>query len=220
MFADLERYKSLERDYLIASTVNQFSGLVYVPGLPYISFQDDLQTAGAVTINVDNATCTLQGANTYPAYFIPGYLAESGNLANKFSSIDLGTTTLIDLFSKEVLITHINANYWYPNNYPDASWGRPRQSPFQQSFCFHIGSSKTYAATGDYSQYTESGLFLLNMVEVYKLVPNTFNNNVNVRVTSSSMTYEPPNTNIPGGIQSLPKNTVINYVKRFPNRLI
>ncbi|MDB9372381.1 hypothetical protein [Nodularia sphaerocarpa] len=219
MFADLERYKSLERDYLIASTVNQFSGLVYVPDLTYLSFQDDLQAAGAVTINVDNATCTLQEGNSYPAYFIPGYLAEVGKLANNFTGIEVGATTFLDLFSKEVLVTHINANYWYPNNYPDASWGRLRQSPFQQSFCFHIGSSKTYAATGDYYQYTESGLFLLNMVEVYKLVTNTFNNNVNVRVTSSSMTYQ-PYTASGSGIQSLSKNTIINYVKRFTNTLI
>jgi hypothetical protein len=220
MFADLERYKSLERDYLIASTVNQFSGLVYVPDLNYLTLNDEIISATA-SIDINNATCTIdvrhQGFLTFPAYFIPGYLAEVGELAN---GVNLNVSSFFELFTTEVLITQISPSYWYPNNYPDASWGRLRQSPFQQSFCFHIGSSKTYAATTDYYQYNESGIFLLNMFEVYRELSTSFNNNTNVKVISSSMTYEPPNTNIPGGIQGLSKNTIINYVKRFPNRLI
>ncbi|MFO5468302.1 MAG: hypothetical protein ACLBM3_02375 [Dolichospermum sp.] len=88
MFADLERYKSLERDLSTSSIVNQFSGLVYVPAITYPSFQNTLQTAGAVTINVDNATCTIQGSATiYPAYFIPGYTTESASLAGNYNNV-------------------------------------------------------------------------------------------------------------------------------------
>jgi hypothetical protein len=219
MFADLERYKSLEKDFLLASIVNQFSGLVYVPAITYTSgFQNQLQTAGAVTINVDNATCVIQGSPTaYPAYFIPGYISDTASLAK--SSVNLTTASLFDLFDDEVLVTHINPEYWYPNNYPLASWNRPRQNPYNVSYFFHIGSSKTYAGTINYHQYSETGLFLLNLLEVYKFAPSTANNNVNVRVTSSSLTYQ-PYTASSGGIQSLPKNTIINYVKRFPDRLV
>ena len=168
MFADLERYKSLERDLTISSIVNQFSGLVYVPTITYTdTFKNQLQTAGAVTINVDNATCAIEGsATTYPAYFLPGYMSDTASLAN--SSINLTTGTIFDLFDAEVLVTHINPEYWYPNNYPAASWQRPRQNPYNVSYFFDVGSSKTYAGTTLYHQYDESGLFLLSILQVYK----------------------------------------------------
>jgi hypothetical protein len=221
MFADLERYKSLEKDWLLSSTVNQFSGLVYVPAITYTTnFQNSLGTAGAVTINVDNATCIIQGSPTvYSAYFIPGYMAETAAIANRFQSVNLGSTEFLDLFDKEVLITHINPQYWYPNNYPSTSWSRPRQNPYTASYFFHMGSSKTYVGTANYYQYSESGLFLLNLLEVYQPIPNMPNNNVDVRVTSSGLTYQ-PYTASSGVIQSLPKNIIINYVKRFPDRLV
>jgi hypothetical protein len=219
MFADLERYKSLERDLSIASIINQFSGLVYVPTITYPSFENTLQTAGAVTINVDNATCTIQGSATiYPAYFIPGYTTESASLAGNYNNV-ITSNSLFSLFDSEVLITQLSPTYWYPNTYPDASWGRLRQCPFLASYFFDLGSSKTYAGTLDYFQYDDSGLFLFNLLEVYQFVSGGINNNVNVRVTSANMTYQ-PYTDSSGGIQALSKNTIINYIKRFPNRII
>jgi hypothetical protein len=213
MFADLERYKSLEKDFLLASIVNQFSGLVYVPAMTYPGFQSTLQTAGEVTINVDNATC-----NGYPAYFIPGYTTESASLAGNYNNV-ITSNSLFSLFDSEVLITQLSPTYWYPNTYPDASWGRLRQCPFLASYFFDLGSSKTYAGTLDYFQYDESGLFLFNLLEVYQFVSGGINNNVNVRATSANMTYQ-PYTASSGGIQALSKNTIINYIKRFPNRII
>lgn len=222
MFADLERYKSLEKDLLLASILNQFSGLVYVPELSFLTNRTLLQTAGGVTINVDNATCVLDGnATVYAAYFIPGYIDSTANIINRFGTgIDVTspTTSLLELFDNEVLITHIDPKYWYPNTYPIASWGRPRQQPFKQSFFFHIGTSKTYGGLADYYQYDESGLFLQNLSEAFTVNP-AFNNNANVKVTASSLTYQ-QYTSSSGVIQSLPKNTIINYVKRFPDRLV
>ena len=219
MFADLERYKSLERDLTISSIVNQFSGLVYVPAVTYTStFQNQLASAGAVTINVDNATCAMQGS-VYPSYFIPGYMSDTASLANSTINLNDNTGTIFDLFDAEVLVTHIKPEYWYPNNYLASSWQRPRQNPYNVSYFFDVGSSKTYAGTTLYHQYDESGLFLLNLLQVYKPAPNTPNNNVNVSVTSSSMTYQ-PYTASSGGIEALSKNTIINYIKRFPDRII
>ena len=167
MFADLERYKSLERDLTTSSIVNQFSGLVYVPAISYTSpFQNQLLTAGEVTINVDNATCTLIWSS-YPAYFIPGYMSDTASLAN--SSINLTTGTIFDLFDAEVLVTHIKPEYWYPNYYPAASWQRPRQNPYNVSYFFDVGSSKTYAGTTLYHQYDESGLFYLTFYKFISL---------------------------------------------------
>ncbi|MGF2034279.1 MAG: hypothetical protein RMZ43_002955 [Nostoc sp. CmiVER01] len=222
MFADLERYKALERDLLTSSITNQFSGLVYVPAITYNTggFQQTLQTAGAVTINIDNATCTLQSTD-YPAYFIPGYVADTAAITNKFNSISLSSpsTSVLELFDKEVLTTHINTQYWYPNNLPASSWGRPRQNPFNISYLFHVGSSKTFVAINNYYQYSDSGLLLVNLLEVYQQVAQTFNNNVNVRVTGSSMTYQQYTPATVSGLQGLSKNTIINYIKRFPDRI-
>jgi hypothetical protein len=215
MFADLERYKQLDRELTISSILNQFSGLVYVPDMTYTTaFKEQLQSAGEVTINVNNATCSLSGT-PYPAYFIPGYMTTTDVLIT--ASVDLNNASIFDLFDSQVLVTHINPEYWYPNNYPATSWQRPRQNPYQVSYFFDVGSSKTYAGTVVYHQYDESGLFLLNLLQVYKPAPLTFNN-VNVKVTGSSMTYE-QYTASSAGIQSLPKNTIINYIKRFPNRI-
>jgi hypothetical protein len=222
MFADLERYKALERDIATASIVNQFSGLVAVPSLLFISFTDDLQAAGAVTINVDNATCRLQGSTTdYPAYFIPGYTGEAAAIANNFSAgRNLGWTNVIDLFDSELLVTEQSPRFWYPNGYADSSWGRPRQNPFLDCFLFHVGSSKVFSSNSNYYHHGESGLFIMELTSVYQNVQGAFNNNANVRVSGSSMTYEPITPNNDSGIQGLSKNTIINYVRRFPERIV
>lgn len=215
MFADLERYKALEKEIEISSIVNQFSGLVYIPALTYVTFESTLKSAGTVTINVDNATCTLQGSATiYPAYFIPGHIGSEASLS--VSNTTFNNPGFEGLFDKEVLVTHLNPSLWYPNNYPDASWRTLRQNPFNPTYAFHIGTSKTYGITSSYYQYNNSGIFFISLLESYKPPDNV---NVDVKVSSSSMTYE-PYTASGSGIQSLPKNTVINYVKRFPNRLI
>lgn len=213
MFADLERYKALERDIVRSSIINQFSGLVYVPALT-TSFSSALQTAGTVTINVDNATCTL-GANSYSAYFIPGYITEIPSLSS--TTVDLGSFNYVDFLDDEYLITHIETNLWYPNNFPDNIWGRLRQSPFGVSYLFHIGTSKVYSGTLLYHLKNESGLITVSIEQRFKNNPS-FNNNTDVVVLSSSLTYSnyTPTTSLNG----LDKNTVINYVKRFPNRLI
>lgn len=213
MFADLERYKALDRDIVRSSIINQFSGLVYVPALT-TSFSSALQTAGTVIINVDNATCTLGGVN-YPAYFIPGYVTEVPALSN--SIINLSGSEYVDFLDDEYLVTHIETNLWYPNNLPDNIWGRLRQSPFGVSYLFHIGTSKVYSGTLLYHLRNESGLITVSIEQRFKNNPS-FNNNTDVTVLSSSLTYSnyTPTTFLNG----LNKNTIINYVKRFPNRLI
>jgi hypothetical protein len=215
MFSDLERYQALEKDIAIGSVLNQFSGLVAVPALLFISFTDDLQTFGAVTINVDNATCTL-GSTAYPAYFIPGYTGE----AARITGTDLGASSFTEYFDKEVLVTQQSPLFWYPNNYSESSWGRPRQNPFLDCFMFHVGSSKTFASNSNYYHHSQSGLFYVELNSVYKPAPSTFNNNVNVQVLGSSMTYEPITPVTLSGIQSLSKNTIINFINRYPQRIV
>ncbi|MCC5631703.1 hypothetical protein LC613_28715 [Nostoc sphaeroides CHAB 2801] len=216
MYADFERYKALDRDLQIRELVSQFSGLIYVPDLRdgVVANSNAIRDSLGVTVNIDNATCILNAfpSTVYNCYFIPGYLTSTSNLNGNILVND------ITYFDLESLVTQLDPKYWYPNTYPTSAWFRARQAPFQLSYCFHLGSAKIYTTTADYFSYTESETFIINLVQKYKATTPLLN--VNVQSSLANMTYEPYTASPISGVQGLTKNTVINYVKRFPARLV